>query len=108
LSDPEELPMEKRLGVVALLIQGRDQVPTVNRILSEHNSIIHGRMGLPFRERGIQIISLIVEGTTDEINALTGPLGKLPGVQAKSLLTKYSWEDSHADRTDRTKNEHIS
>lgn len=100
--------MEKRLGVVALIIQGRDQVPAINRILSEHNSNIHGRMGLPFRERGIQIIALIVEGTTDEINALTGPLGKLPGVQAKSLLTKYSWEDGRADRTNHTNNQHIS
>ena len=100
--------MEKRLGVVALLIQGRDHVPAVNRILSEHNAIIHGRMGLPFRERGIQIISLIVEGTTDEINALTGPLGKLPGVQAKSLLTKYSWEDSHAGRNEPKKDEDFS
>ncbi|MCX7788374.1 MAG: iron-only hydrogenase system regulator [Spirochaetes bacterium] len=100
--------MEKRLGVVALLIQGRDQVPAVNRILSEHNTLIHGRMGLPFRDRGIQIISLIVEGTTDEINALTGPLGKLPGVQAKSVLTKYSWEDSHAGHTDPSKNENFS
>lgn len=100
--------MEKRLGVVALLIHGRDQIPAVNRILSEHNTLILGRMGLPFRDRGIQIISLIVEGTTDEINALTGPLGKLPGVQAKSLLTKYSWEDSHAGHTNPEKNQDLS
>jgi putative iron-only hydrogenase system regulator len=104
MSDPEEFPMEKRLGVIALLIQGREQIPAINRILSEHNSIIHGRMGLPFKDRGIQIISLIVEGTTDEINALTGPLGKLPGVQAKALLTKYSREDTYGSSDSKTEN----
>ena len=88
--------MEKRLGVVALLIEGRSVVPQVNQILSTHSDIIQGRLGMPFRDKGIQVISLIVEGSTDDIGALTGPLGRLPGVQVKSILTGYR-EENHGE-----------
>jgi putative iron-only hydrogenase system regulator len=81
--------MEKRLGVVAILIQGRESVPKVNQILTSQNEIIQGRLGMPFRDKGIQVISLVVEGSTDQISALTGPLGRLEGVQVKSILTGY-------------------
>jgi putative iron-only hydrogenase system regulator len=86
--------MEKRLGVVAILIEGRDSIPRVNQILSAHGDIIQGRLGMPFRDKGVQVISLIVEGSTDDIGALTGPLGRLSGVQVKSILTGYR-EDAH-------------
>jgi len=88
-SYPKEFPMEKRLGVVAILIQGRESIPRINQILSAQNEIILGRLGMPFRDRGIQVISLVVEGSTDQIGALTGPLGRLAGVQVKSILTGY-------------------
>jgi putative iron-only hydrogenase system regulator len=81
--------MEKRLGVVAILIQGRESIPRINQILSAQNEIILGRLGMPFRDKGIQVISLVVEGSTDQIGALTGPLGRLAGVQVKSILTGY-------------------
>ena len=86
--------MEKRLGVVALLIEGRDSISRVNQILSAHGDIIQGRLGMPFRDKGVQVISLIVEGSTDDIGALTGPLGRLSGVQVKSILTGYR-EEGH-------------
>ncbi|HOJ99341.1 MAG: iron-only hydrogenase system regulator [Treponemataceae bacterium] len=86
--------MEKRIGVVAILIQGRESVPEVNRILSSQNHIIQGRLGMPFRDKGIQVITLVVEGTMDEISALTGPLGRLKGVQVKSIVTGYR-EETH-------------
>lgn len=91
--------MEKRIGVVAILIEGRDNIPAVNSILSNHSDIINGRMGLPFKDRGVQLISLIVEGTPDQINALTGPLGRLKGVQAKSILTRTRGDDADAHQT---------
>jgi putative iron-only hydrogenase system regulator len=97
-SDPKELPMEKRIGVVAILIEGRGNIPAINSILSNHSDIINGRMGLPFKDRGVQIISLIVEGTPDQINALTGPLGRLKGVQVKSILTRAIGDDADDHR----------
>lgn len=51
--------------------------------------MILGRQGIPIRSEGINIISLVVEGTTDQINALTGKIGKLEGAEVKSILTKY-------------------
>jgi putative iron-only hydrogenase system regulator len=52
--------------------------------------MIIGRMGLPYRERNVSVISLIVDGTTDELGALTGKLGNLPKVTVKSALAKAS------------------
>lgn len=64
-------------------------MPRVNTLLSEHSEIILGRQGIPIRGHGINIISLVIEGDTDRINALTGKIGKLEGVEVRSILTKY-------------------
>jgi putative iron-only hydrogenase system regulator len=48
-----------------------------------------GRQGIPLRDKGVNVISLVVEGNTDQINALTGKIGKLEGAEVKSILTKY-------------------
>jgi putative iron-only hydrogenase system regulator len=79
--------MQKRLGIIGIIIKDRNKMAvTVNTILSDHGDMIVGRMGLPFKERGVNIIDLIIEATTDEVGALTGKLGMLDGVQVKSLL----------------------
>lgn len=79
--------MEKRLGIIGIIIKNRNEAAaTVNTILSDHGDMIVGRMGLPFKERGINVIDLIIEATTDEVGALTGKLGMLKDVQVKSLL----------------------
>ncbi|ABP68002.1 putative transcriptional regulator, CopG family [Caldicellulosiruptor saccharolyticus DSM 8903] len=81
--------MERRIGVIGIVVENRKEVSDkLNKILSEHGEIIVGRMGIPYRERGLCVISLIVDGTTDEIGALTGKLGALSGVKVKSALTK--------------------
>lgn len=79
---------DKRLGVIGIVIEDREVVGRVNAILFDHADMIVGRMGLPYRERGIAVISLIVDGTTDELGSLTGKLGNLPQVTVKSALTK--------------------
>ncbi|ADU61326.1 MAG: iron-only hydrogenase system regulator [Proteobacteria bacterium] len=79
--------MQKRIGIIGIIIKDRNMAAAkVNAILSDHGEMIVGRMGLPFRDRGINIIDLIIEATTDEVGALTGKLGMLDGVQVKSLL----------------------
>lgn len=80
--------MEKRIGVVGIVVENADIVSKLNAILHDHGDLILGRLGLPYRERKISVISLIVEGTTDQIGALTGKLGNLPGVNVKSALSK--------------------
>lgn len=80
--------MEERIGVVGIVIEDRNTAKRVSEILSQYSEIIVGRMGIPYRERQVSVISIIVDGSTDHIGAMTGKLGKLPGVSVKSALTK--------------------
>ena len=80
--------MEKRIGTITILIRDREVSSSVNLFLSEHAGIILCRQGLPFRDRPVAVISLIVEGTVDAINALTGRLGRLEGVECKAVVAK--------------------
>ena len=80
---------EHRLGVVAIFVENRlDTAPKVNRILSEYGHIVVGRMGIPYRERNLSVIAVIVDGSNDEIGALTGKLGAIPGVSVKAALRR--------------------
>lgn len=81
--------MEKRIGAAIILVDSKDHVDAMNNILSMHSSIIIARQGLPLREKGISVISIILEGTNDEISTLTGKIGRVEGIQVKSVLTKY-------------------
>lgn len=80
--------MEKRIGTISILISNREVVSKVNQLLSESAHLVLARQGLPMREHGIYFISLIIEGTMDEISALTGKLGRLDDVEAKSMVAK--------------------
>ena len=80
--------MEKRIGTITVLILDRSRSTEINLLISEFSDIILCRQGLPFHERPVAVISLIVEGTPDRINALTGRLGRLAGVDSKAVLTK--------------------
>ncbi len=85
--------MEKRLGVVALIIDNREAAQQFNRVVSEFHDLVLARQGVPLHDRygdgrDLHVISLVVEGTTDALGALTGRLGKLKGVQVKSVLSK--------------------
>lgn len=81
--------MEKRIGVIAVLVTEPESVSRINDTLHEYSHLILGRQGLPLRGKGVSVISLIVEGDTDEIGALTGKLGRFPGAKVKSVLTPY-------------------
>ena len=80
--------MEKRIGTITVLILDRSRSAEINQLISEFSDIIMCRQGLPFHERPVAVISLIVEGSPDRINALTGRLGRLVGVDSKAVLTK--------------------
>lgn len=80
--------MDKRIGVVAIVVEDLKSSSQVNAILHDYSQIIVGRMGIPYREKGVSVIALIVDGTTDEISAMTGKLGKVKSVSVKSAMTK--------------------
>jgi putative iron-only hydrogenase system regulator len=79
--------MEKRVGTALIQVDNRENVQLLNDIISKHSHIIIGRQGLP-RSNGQSIISLVLEGTTDQIGSLTGQLGRLKDIQVKSVLLK--------------------
>lgn len=80
--------METRVGVVGIVIEDLESAQMVNQVLHDFADKIVGRMGIPYREKGISVISVIVDGTVDELSAMTGRLGKIKGVTVKSALTK--------------------
>jgi putative iron-only hydrogenase system regulator len=80
--------MVNRIGVVGIVVEDIEQAENVNAVLHEYAPIIVGRMGIPYKERNISVISLIIDGTSDEVSALTGKLGKIKNVHVKSALTK--------------------
>ena len=81
--------LKKRVGVIAIIIKDPEQShEKLNSILHTHSNIIIGRLGIPRKVEKLSIISLIVEGTTDEVGALTGKLGQLPSVSVKTAFAK--------------------
>lgn len=80
--------MEKRIGTISIVIYNRAMAERVNKLISCYGDCVLARQGLPFADRGIFIITLVVEASTDKINALTGSLGRLDNVEVKSILSK--------------------
>lgn len=82
------MEIQRRIAVVGLVIENREEAANrVNDVLSKYGSLIVGRMGIPYREKDISIISLIVDGTTDDISSMTGKLGNIKGVKVRSVVT---------------------
>lgn len=79
---------ETRIGVAAVIIEEPNSVREVNDVLHEHSGIIVGRMGIPYRERGVSVISLVLDANPNEISALTGKLGKIKSVSVKAVMSK--------------------
>lgn len=79
--------MEKRVAVMGIIVESIDVVEQLNSILHDYSRYIIGRMGIPYREKNISIISIAIDAPQDEISALSGKIGKLPGISVK---TAYS------------------
>ena len=95
--------MEKRIGVIAILVTDTASVKAINDVLHAYGHLVLGRQGLPLRDKGVNVISLIACGDTDELGALTGKLGRFPGVMVKSVLTPY--QEGSDGRTARDRDE---
>lgn len=80
--------METRVAVISIIIENPDSVQAMNELLHQYSSYIIGRMGIPYRARGINIISVAVDAPQDQISALSGKIGRLPGVSAKAAYSK--------------------
>ena len=77
--------METRVALVAIIVREDAPVSELNELLHQYGGYIIGRMGVPYRARGVNIISVAMDAPADVISALSGKLGKLPGITAKTV-----------------------
>ena len=75
--------MENRVAVISIIVTNAGQVDVLNDILHEYSEFILGRMGIPYRQKGLNIISIAIDAPMDRINSLSGALGRLEGINAK-------------------------
>ena len=80
--------MENRVALVGIIVEDKESVALLNEILHSYSDYVIGRMGLPYAKRDISVISIALDAPVDVINSLTGKLGMLKGVTAKSLMAK--------------------
>ena len=85
--------MENRVAVISVIVENNDTVEELNRLLHAYGDIIIGRMGLPYRQKNINIISIAVDAPQDTIAALAGKIGNLPGVSAKTAFSSLNGND---------------
>ncbi|MDR1546033.1 MAG: iron-only hydrogenase system regulator [Deltaproteobacteria bacterium] len=81
--------METRVAIIGLVVENKDSVEELNRVLHQYSEYVIGRMGIPYSQRKINIISVAVDAPHDVISAMSGKIGKLPGVSAKTAYSNY-------------------
>ena len=79
---------QSRLGIVGIVVEDREATAALNAILHQYADIIVGRLGIPYRDRNVSIISVAVDGKNEDISAMTGKIGQLAGVSVKSIITQ--------------------
>lgn len=86
--------METRVAVIAVIVENEDAVTELNALLHQYGAYIIGRMGVPYRARGVNIISVVLDAPQDAISALSGKIGRLEGCQCQDAVLQRD----HTDR----------
>ena len=84
--------METRVAVIGIIVEDEDSVEALNALLHEYGRYVIGRMGVPYRSRGVNVISVAVDAPSDVISALAGKIGGLAGVSAKTAYSNVITE----------------
>ena len=79
--------MDNRVAVISIIVEQEDAVAPLNDLLHQYGQYIIGRLGIPYRAKGINIICVAIDAPGDSINALTGALGRIPGINAKATYS---------------------
>ena len=79
--------MESKVALIGIIVENRQNVENLNMLLAEYSQYIIGRMGVPYKERNINIISIAIDAPMDTINALSGKLGRLEGINVKTIYS---------------------
>ena len=84
----EVINMETRVAIISIIVEEGSATDEVNAVLHEFNSIIIGRMGIPYGLKNVNIISVVLDAPAEKINSLSGKLGMISGVSSKVLTAK--------------------
>lgn len=79
---------ENRIAVISIIVEKRESSAQINAILSENGDYIVGRMGIPYKQKGVSVMCIVVDAPTEIINLITGKIGMLDGVSAKTVTSK--------------------
>lgn len=82
--------METRIAIIGIIVENSDSIEKLNATLHEYSDYIVGRMGIPYKKRHIQVISVVMDAPNDVISALSGKLGMLPNVNIKTVYSKVT------------------
>lgn len=85
--------MEKRIAVIGIIVEDKQSVEKLNSLLHEYGDFIIGRMGLPYRERNLSIVSIAVDAPQDKISELSGKIGKINGISVKTAYSNKIFND---------------
>ena len=85
--------METRVAVMSIIVENSGAVEKINALLHEYGEFIIGRMGLPYRKRGISIISVALDAPQNQISSLSGKIGKLEGVSVKTAYSGVVYDN---------------
>ena len=87
-----------RIALIGIVVENSDSVEQLNSLLSQYGNYIIGRMGIPYREKSLSIISIAMDAPNNVISALSGKIGMLPGISSKTIYAKRTNFD-HLDRS---------
>ena len=87
--------METRIALIGIIVEDQEATEQLNNSLHTYADYIVGRMGIPYRDRGVCIISVVVDATTDTISSLSGKLGMLKGISVKTVYSKLGASDDN-------------
>lgn len=88
---------ETRIAIIGIIVESKEHVEELNHLLSEYGEFIIGRMGIPYRRQHINIMSIAVDAPQDVINALSGRIGRIEGISAKTAYSQKVFQNESVD-----------
>lgn len=85
--------METRIALIGIIVENTDSVEKLNLLLHDYRAYIIGRMGIPYKDKGISIVSIAIDAPQDVISTLSGKIGNLDGISAKTAYSSKIYEN---------------
>ena len=80
--------MDTRIALIGIIVEDTSDIERLNSILHEYGQYIIGRMGIPYRQKNVNVISVVIDASNDVISSLSGKLGMIKGINVKTIYSK--------------------